>query len=631
MIFRANRLHGKAMCALSAAMAATFLSPAPAAAAAQVEDLRDYSIEELARLEIFSVSRRREPISEAPSAIYVITPEEIRRSGVTSLPEALRLAPNLHVARDSASQYAISARGFNSVETANKLLVVIDGRSVYAPLHSGVFWDEEHVLLEDVRRIEVISGPGGATWGANAVNGVISVITKNSADTQGWAARGTYGSLDRTATARFGGKIGENASFRVYANAFNREHTLAPGGGDAMDGYDGVTGGFRTDWQAGSNRFTFQGDFFDDNIGAGDLSGGNLLGRWTHDLDNGGWTMIRAYYDTSTREDVALYDETETADIFFQNALAPLGRHQLNWGGGYRYIHDIFRAPGAFTLDPEQDHQELANLFLQDEISLKDTLTLTLGVKFEYSSYSDFDYLPSARLAWTPNDRTLLWAAASRAIRTPVRVDRDLVAEGIFLGGPNFGSEELIAYEAGYRGRPTQNTSVSVSVFLNDYDDLRNTALSADGGFPAQFLNQLHGQTYGVEVWGDWQATDWWRLSAGLTTLEKDFDLEPGATNIASPPSTGNDPSWQAKIHSRMDINERLRLDADLRWIDDLPNPAIPGYVELDARIGWMVTDDVELTLAGINLLDESHPETDAANFAQEARRGVHVGLRWGF
>ncbi len=597
----------------------------------QIEALRGYSLEELAQIEVTSVSRHAEPLSEAPAAIYVITGEDIRRSGATSLPEALRLAPNLQVGRDTASQYAVSARGFNSLETANKLLVLIDGRSVYAPLHAGVFWDEEHVLLEDVERIEVISGPGGTLYGANAVNGVINIITKSAEDTQGGAARVTYGPLDKTATVRYGGKLGDTGAFRVYAKGFDYANTyFAASDDDALDDYDGLTGGFRADWEFGTNRLTLQGDIFDDHIRGGDLSGGNILGRWTRSMW-GGTTTAQAYYDRSKRSDFLLLDEADTADISIQHS-RPVGRrHQLVLGGGYRTVSDTFRAPGPFTLSPESDDQQLANLFIQDEIALTESVSLTLGSKFEHSSYSGFEYLPNIRLAWAPDETALLWAAVSRAVRTPVRLDRDLMAQGIFIGGPEFDSEQLTAYEAGYRGQPTDRTSLSVSVFLNDYDDLRNTALSPGGGFPAQFLNQLEGQTYGVEAWGDFQATDWWRLSIGAAALEKDFELELGATNLADPPSTGNDPSYQIMLRSQMTLGERGSLDARLRHVDDLPSPAVPAYTELNARLGYYITERIELSIAGVNLLDKSHPETSAVAAPQEIRRGVHIGLRWGF
>jgi iron complex outermembrane receptor protein len=610
----------------------------PAAAATEsselLDELRSLSLEDLSRLSITALERRQQPLSEAAGSIFVITPEDIRRSGASNLPEALRLAPNLQVGRDTAAAYAISARGFNSFETANKLLVMIDGRSIYTPLYAGVLWDEQHVLLEDLDRIEVLSGPGGALWGANAVNGVVSIVTKNSAETQGPAARVMGGPVDRSATVRYGGRLAEQATFRIYASGFERDHTLTSTGADAIDDYDGVFGGWRADAAAGLSSVTFQGDVYRDEVqgGAGELSGGNVLARYRRDLGGEARLFLRAYYDRSERSAPGIETLTESADLLFQHTLAPFGRHEIIWGGGYRVYRDEFLAPaGVFVLDPAEDTIELGNVHMQDVIALHDDVDLTLGVKFEHSSFSGSEYLPSARLAWTPSDRLLLWAAVSRAVRTPVRIDRDLVAPGIFIGGPEYDSEELVAYEAGYRGRPTSNTSVSLSVFYNDYDKLRTTSLSPAGGFPAEFLNGYEGSTYGVEMWGDYQALDWWRLSAGLATLGKDFELKPGFTDVADPPSTGNDPELQLSLRSRMDLGARATFDAALRWVDELPDPAVPSYADLNARLAWRATDDVELSIQGANLLDESHPETSAAAAPFEARRSVQVAASWRF
>jgi iron complex outermembrane receptor protein len=597
-----------------------------------LDDLRDLSLEELSNLNVTSVLMRPEPISETPASVFVIRNSDIAGIGATNLPDALRLAPNLQVSRDNASSYAITARGFNSFETANKLLVLIDGRSIYAPLHAGVFWDQNPVLMEDVDRIEVVSGPGGATWGSNAVNGVVNVITRDAFATQGFLTRASGGDIDRDAAIRFGSKLNESAAFRVYAQAFDRQNTLTLTGADAGDDFSGVSGGMRFDIDAGDTRWTLQGDVYDHETQNGGLiKGGNALARWSQTWADGGSLRIRAWADHTERSGPGLETETDVADLSFEHVLPPIGAHTFVWGVGGRSVDDSFIASGLFVLDPPQASFNLWSGFVQDTIVLDPTLSLTVGLKLEDSGYSGSEYLPSVRLAFTPDDRTLYWAAISRAVRTPVRLDRDLVAPGIFIGGPNFESEKVIAYEAGYRGRFGSMLSFSASVFLNDYDDLRTTELSSAGGFPAQFLNGYSGTTAGLELWGDYQVADWWRLSAGLAALSKDIDLEAGHTDIAGPPSYGVDPDYQVLLRSLVNLGPDVSLVTLLRYVDDLPDSRIPAYADLDAKLGWRMTPNLELYLKGSNLLDSAHPETDADDNVLQARRSVQAGLAWIF
>lgn len=632
--------HGRLLWQAGAALAMTFLV-LPAAfgntnqrAEDRINDLRNLSIEELAQIEVTSVSRRAEPVSSAPASIYVITAEDIRRSGAVSLPEALRLAPNLQVARDTTPNYAVSARGMNSYNTSNKLLVLVDGRSIYAPLYAGVLWDEEQIALEDVERIEVISGPGGTLWGANAVNGVINVLTRPAQDTQGIAARVSQGPIDRVGMVRYGGRISDNLAYRAYLRGFEQEHSLSAAGTGNNDSFSGAVGGFRLDWRGGENQITLQGDLYENDYGptGAEGRGGNVVARWSHLLDSGGNVIVQAYYDTSEREGTGIMTRSRVSDLAMQYNLAPVGRHQIVFGGGYRYIDDFYWSNARFFLDPVSDDFQLANIFVQDTIALSDTVGLTAGLKVEHSSYSGTEYLPSLRLSWSPSEGRMVWAAVSRAVRTPVRLDRDLVAPGLITRSPGFDSESVIAYEAGYRTSPAPNLSLSVSLFFNDYDGLR--VLSYQPGttntLPIQFMNGLDGTSYGVEAWGSWQVRDWWRLSAGLSTLEKDFDLRDGLTDLTVPPATGNDPEYQASLRSRMDFGD-ITFDADLRRVGDLPNPAVPAYTELNARLGWQATDRLEFAISGINLLDESHPETSSTGPADEIRRSLFVTARIGF
>lgn len=600
----------------------------------QIETLRRLSIEELAQIEVTSVSRRPEAASRAPASIYVITDEDIRRSGAVNLGEALRLAPNLQVARDITPNYAISARGMNSYATANKLLVLVDGRSIYAPLYAGVLWDEEQVAIETIERIEVISGPGGTLWGANAVNGVINVVTRSAQDSQGWAARVSHGPLERVGILRYGGRLSENGAWRVYLRGFEQDHSLNAAGGANGDEFAGFTGGFRTDWQAGNDHFTLQGDLYENRYGTGaaETRGGNLVGRWTRELDGGASVMVQAYYDGSEREGATVMTESRVGDLAFQHTLAPRGRHEIVWGGGYRYITDLYSSPGGrIRLDPVEDDFQLANIYVQDTIELREDLELTAGLKLEHSTYSGMEYLPSIRLAWRPASEHMLWGAVSRAVRTPVRLDRDAVAPGLLIRGEDFDSESVIAWEAGYRTSLSGRASLSVSVFFNEYEGLR--VLSFEPGttnLPLRFLNGLDGNSWGVEAWGNYQLTGWWRLSAGLSTLEKDFSLRPGLTDLSNPQSTGNDPDYQAVLRSRMDFGS-FTFDADLRHVDDLPAPAVPSYTELNARLAWRATDRLEFALTGINLLDESHPETSSSGPPDEIRRSLYLTARLGF
>jgi iron complex outermembrane receptor protein len=599
---------------------------------ASVEDLRSLSIEDLANIEVTSVSKRPEPLSQAAASVYVIMSDDIRRSGAVSLPDALRLAPNLEVARVSSNSYAISARGFSSFESAIKILVLIDGRSVYTPLHGGVFWDQNQVMVEDIDRIEVISGPGGTLWGANAFNGVINIITKHSRDTQGGLVSGQYGTVDQRGALRYGGKLGENGTYRVYAQDLERGPMVFSDGSNASDSWDNEQGGFRADWASGSNALTVQGDVFDNAFDAGGRNRGkNLLARWNHNLTGGSNLEVQAYYDTVDRTVPGVSDSLETYDIQAQHSIRLGQSHQLVWGGGYRVVNDEFiNDVNIFVLEPEKDTLYLGNLFAQDSIKLDDDLTLTLGMKFEDSSLSGLDYLPNVRLAWQVTPKHMLWSAVSRAVRTPSRFDRDLMAPGLVEAASDFESEKLVAYEIGYRGQPTADTTLSASLFFHDYSDLRVLSISPSSGL-FTFDNKMEGYIYGLETWGDYRVRPWWRLSAGFVIMQKNLDLKPGAVDAALDQHAGNDPDHQFSLRSSMDIFNNVNFDISLRSIDDLPNPMVPSYLELDARIAWQVTDRLELSLSGFNLLDNQHPETGAAASRLEVPRTVLAGARWSF
>lgn len=613
-------------CAFGAALFGAFWACAGTAAAQtpeHLDELRDLTIEQLANLEVTTVSRRAEPLGEAPAAVEVITSEDIRRSGAQSLPEVLRLARNLEVAQVDSQYYAISARGFNSFQASNKLLVLIDGRSVYHPLYSGVLWDQQQVPLQDIERIEVISGPGGTLWGANAVNGVINIITRSAADTQGFQADLFAGHVDSRADLRYGGRIGESGSYRIFATALDRGSVLTTSGAEAGDDWQLGQVGFRTDWGRLSNSFMLQGAFHDRLDERSDNTGSHILGRWRRLFEDGSSFEAQAFYSYAAAAAGPISDELHMWDIDLQHSFTLGAMHQIVWGGGYRVSESEFITPGPAGLTDPQNTMHTANLFIQDQIALGEDLSLTLGLKVEDHTFTDLEYMPSARLAWRPADDTLVWAAVSRAVRTPSRIDYELEIPGVVVPG-QFQSEYLIAYELGYRAQPTDWASFSINLYYHDYEGVRTLNLTPPGVLPACYCNGLNGGVHGVEAWADFAINDAWRVSAGATLIESDLETDPLAIDFNG---TGHDPSYQVFVRSRADLAEDWTLDLDLRAIDRV-TPQIPGYVELGARLGWRINDNVEIALAGRNLLDESHPESFDEGPITEARRSVHLSAR---
>lgn len=598
-------------------------------------DFSRMTLEELTNIEISSVSKRAERLIDAAASIYVITREDIRRYGATSIPEILRLAPNLQVARVDSSQYAISARGFNST-TANKLLVLIDGRSVYTPLFSGVFWDVQDTMIEDIERIEVISGPGGTLWGANAVNGVINIITRHTRDTTGGLVSAGAGNFERGAGARYGGKLGEDATYRIYAKGFDRDNTVIASGAGAQDSWKKGQVGFRMDWGKGGDTLQLQGDAYDGSIDQKilddkSISGAHILGRWNKVLASGSALQVQAYYDRTRRVYPGTFSEVlDTYDIDVQHRFNLGERHDIVWGGGYRYSHDDVTNSAALAFLPASRNLTLANVFAQDDIALTERLKLTVGAKLERNNYTGFEIQPNARLAWKPSDQVLLWSAISRAVRTPSRIDRDLFAPGsapfVLAGGPDFQSEKLTAYEIGYRSQPSPQALFSIATFYNVYDQLRS--LEPAGGILV-LGNMMEGNTYGVETWGSYGISDWWQLKAGYTYLRKDLRLKPGSGDATSLKSVDNDPSHQFSVRSMMNLTHNLDMDFALRSVDDLPGSGVPAYITLDGRLGWTISKGTEVSLSGFNLLDKRHPEFGALPTRSEIGRTFYVKMLW--
>jgi iron complex outermembrane receptor protein len=636
--------------------AASFLVAAGAvmfadgATAQSIQDMQSMSIEDLANIEVSSVSKTAQALSDAPAAVYVITHDEIMRSGATNLPDMLRLAPNLQVAQVTSDSYAISARGFNGT-AASKLLVLIDGRSVYTPYHSGVSWDVQDVLPEDIDRIEVISGPGATLWGANAVNGVINIITRTAGETQGGSVDLGGGNMERRASAQYGGTLGDQLSYRAYIESFYRANDRTAAGASARDDWNKSQGGFRFDWTPSGDRVTLQGDFYKGSetqvaTAPEAISGHNVMIHWNHMFDDGSALEARAYHDYAALSVPGVAaDYLNTYDLDVQHSFSWGAAQSIVWGGGYRVERDNFpvvvsEAKSLF-FSPASRNLKFGNVFVQDSIALAKSLVLTVGTKLEDDPYSGIAVLPSGRLSWKVTQSDLLWAAISRAIRAPSRIDRDLLETAgpiTVIQGGDFQSEKLDAYELGYRGEISSRASASVSAFYNIYDDLRSIEPSPGGQLPAMFANLMDGDTYGIELWGKYQVADWWRLGIGFNWLHENLHFKPGSSAIGGLAIAGNDPKYQFSFSSSMDLAPNVRLDLHLRNIGALPDPASPSYVELDARAAWAISQSVELSLVGSNLLNPHHLEfgTTAAPLqlgatGVETERSIFVDMRLRF
>lgn len=636
---RPRRLIRLASCAGLLLFASTLVGQTLPPASA----LKQLSIEQLLDLEVTSVSRRPERLSQAASAIQVITAEDIRSSGATSLPEALRLASNLEVAQIDSRQWAISSRGFNNL-FADKLLVLIDGRSVYTPLYAGVYWDVQNLMLSDVDRIEVISGPGATQWGANAVNGVINVTTKSAKDTQGGEiVEGAGTELRNSTQMRYGGRVGENFYYRVYAMYFDRGDSLRAEDRYSGDAWRMAQAGFRTDWDASADaQLTVQGDAYDGIMGQPGpedtrANGANLLGRWSQTLADTSNLQLQAYCDrTHRRIPGSFTQDINTYDLDFQHR-KPLGAHDLLWGMGYRVTDDsVVNTPQNAFLPPHVVHQQF-NAFIQDEISLlNDRWHATLGSKVEHNDYTGFEVEPSGRLAWRPDRSQTVWAAISRAVRTPSRIDRDLFSPATppyrIAGGPNVVSETLVAYELGYRVQLAPQVALSASAFHSDYGNLRSLEpQSPPAAFPIEETSGLNGRSDGIELTADWNVSPAWRLHAGYTELRVHSEAPAGSLIRATRDSIVRDAPHQAQLRSVFDVTSAVEFDVGLRYTAAIAQQDVPSYVEADARIGWQLTDVLELSVVGQNLLHAQHAEFNSPVTRRYIPRGVFAKLSWRF
>ena len=609
------------------------------AAAQSSPGLQRLSIEELGRISVLSSSRHTEPVSGAAAAITVLTSDALRRAGARSLPDALRLAVGVAVGR-AGHAWSISARGFNSA-ASNKMVVMLDGRSLYTPLFSGVFWEVQDVLLADVDRIEIVRGAGGSLWGANAMNGVINIITKLAGETPGALVEVGTGSAEHIISARYGGSAGTGA-YRAYARVRHLDGMPLLDGTDSDEPMRAGQAGMRVDFgPTTATSLTLQGDAYGGRIdfqaGADtiDFSGGNVLTRIRRTFSSGAQLQLQAYYDHTQRRVPTQYAERrQTADVELQHRMVAGGRHEIVSGVGVTFSHDETTPTQTFFFEPASRTFTLVNVFAQDEISLvPGRLSAILGSKFEHNSYTGFEIQPTARMRWTPGGYTV-WAAVSRAVRMPTRFDTDLrfTANQPFVvlrGSEDFKSETMISGEVGVRTYAVPKLAIGATAFTNAYNDIRSQEPTPPFGVPIVLANRHQGRISGAEIDAHVDPFPAWRIWAGYTYLRSQFEFEPGSGDPTGGSLEHNDPSQQVWVRSFTDLPGGVAFDATFRWVGALPNPVVPSYAELTLRVARPLTDRLALEVVGDNLLHERHPEWFNLGPRQAVPRSVFVRLTW--
>ena len=667
---------------LSIALTFIFAASTAAQGAHEVPDVSKMSLEDLMNLEVTSVSKRTQRVGDAPAAVFVITQEDIRRSGATNIPEALRMVPGIQVAQIDANKWAIASRGFNG-RFDNKLLVLIDGRSVYTPLFSGVYWNVQDVMLEDVDRIEVIRGPGATLWGANAVNGVINIITKPAQATQSGVVTAEGGTDERTAeAARYGGKIGKSAYYRIYTKYFDWQPSIDSTGKTSNDGWNAVRGGFRMDMNPSSaNSLTVQGDIYHSDYNEtltipslnppyagmfpndGNYSGGNVLGRWNHSFARSS-TSLQVYFDRTNVLDNSLFtDHEDVYDVDFQHDVHVGESQELIWGLGYRSIQDTNGSSFTVSLQPNESRLNQFSGFVQDEFSFLDNkLSVTLGSKFEHNDFTGFEVQPNVRFLANLTNNQSVWGAVSRAVRTPALTEEGLrlneavvppgappfgsplpVVEAIF-GSKQFQSEDLLAYEIGYRVQAAKTLSLDIAAFYNNYSNLRSAEPGAPflEGSPAPtdvvvpFIasNKMGGGTYGIEPFVEWRVLPKWRLAGSYSYLQMNIRKNSDSLDPTPDNPSGQSPRHQFYARSSVDLPKSFEQDLTLRYVDQLPSLNIPGYYSLDFHLGWRPGTHFELSFVGQDLLNSRHLEfvPEFINTTPtEVRRSFRGKITWHF
>jgi iron complex outermembrane receptor protein len=646
--------------------------------------LKSLSLEELSQIEVTSPSKEPTSAFRSPVAIYVITGEDIRRSGVTTIPDALRLAPGVEVGQIDGSKWSIGIRGFGT-RISRSVLVLIDGRTVYTPLFAGTYWEVQDTLLEDIDRIEVIRGPGGTIWGPNAVDGVINIITKSTQETQGSFASAGGGSVEQGFfNFRYGGGDagGSGPTYRVYAKGFTRGSEFHPDGNN-FDDWRGAQAGFRVDWtHADRDAFTLQGDGYKQEdgeqvgltnytppstgnvVGYEELSGANVLFKWKRTYSEGNNFQLQAYYDRTNRMEPNLGEDRDTADVDFLARTKVGSRQELLYGVGARVSNGRFEEVSTgLVFAPFHRTDYLASAFLEDDVNLvTNKLMLTLGSKLIRTNYADLDFEPSVRLLWTPSDKHTFWASFTHALRTPSDAEEDFYLSSFIGSTANgtplfarfnanrlFAPEQLNAYEVGYRRLIGKNLYIDLAGFLNYYHNLFSEDIT--GGFsvqdtlpfpapaapptylllPAQFQNGLYGATYGGEIAPEWRPTKFWRLRGSYAFLRMSLKTAPTKEIDLGPAGdVGSSPQHQASFDSAFDISKKLQLDLIYRFVSALPVQNVRAYSTGDARFGYRLSSRLEFSLVGQNLLQPNHVEYAGDPGGPVAiRRGVYASLSW--
>ena len=658
-------------------------SPTSQPTARAEKDLTSLSLEDLMNVEVTSVSKKKESIAIAPAAVTVINQDEISRSGFSTIPDLLRLAPGVDVGRINSYAWAVGVRGLND-QFNNNLLVLQDGRSLYSPLDAGTDWNTVDYMLADLDRIEVIRGPGGTLWGANAVNGVINIISKDSRDTQGWLLDSRASNDDSDLSVRYGGRVSDDTTYRVYLKTKYNNELDDTSGDNAGDQWTSLRGGFRMDKHPSTDdTFTLQGDVGDNRIRApydvpimtapfsqltlddrNDATG-NVLGRWNHRFSDKSDLSLQMYYDYLAWNYVGSHYYQNTLDLDFHHRFQLGQRNEVTWGLGYRFMNSDIETIDLLSADPPTRNDKLPSAFVQDTFTLEpNRLFLTGGSKFEHNDYTGFEMEPSGRLLWTPNKENSVWGAVSRAVVTPSRLENDVTIPAAFvpistgngsttlgkveiIGNPNFQSEELTAYELGYRVEPRKDVSIDIALFYNNYNKSRSITAEAPipGSpivLPSTWSNLIAGDTYGSEISATFRVADNWRVAASYSLLEATFwsNTGPGGAVAASSaaPSTSTDegsaPQNQAQIHSYLDITRNLQFNASVFYVGDINRYDIPGYISTDLNLVWKPKESMECSIGVMNLFDNHHPEygvTSDQGIASETPRTLYVQMSYKF
>jgi iron complex outermembrane receptor protein len=637
------------------------------------EDLTELSLEDLMDIEIASLAMKSQEVIKTPAAVFVISQEDIKNSGKTSVPELLRMVPGFQVARINSHKWAITARGFNG-SLATKLLVMLDGRDVYSPLSSGVFWDEQDVMLEDIERIEIIRGPGGSLWGANAVNGVINIISKNSAETRGTLVTSIAGTEEYSWAIRHGDALSDNAHFRVYFKGYDRDGAVDADQNDTADDWENLQGGFRMDVETSpSDHFIFQGDFNRGEAGEilenplitppyavtvetdSKLRGTNVLGRWNHKYSQGSTLQFQIYYDHIERDNGRLSYSWDTVDVDLSQNLLLGENNEFTWGLDYRMLRGRFSNNFFFSFEESAIIYYLYSGFLQDEhVFFEDHLSVTVGSKFMLTKDSEFEYQPSVRIFYSLSHNHGFWASVARAVRTPDDIETSATHHPLvfptasgdppraleFRGNKDLLSEEVIAYEAGYRYHIRDDFLFDLSLFYNEYDNLRTFESgqpeTSDGytAIPVNIMNMMEGQSYGAEIAVNWRVTQWWKLEGAYSYLKMQLNVDDASTDTRSESAVDEVPAHTVSLRSHFELRDDLDLDVWGRYVHEVAAHDLDHSFALDMQIVWRLKNGIEFSLVGQNLLDSQSPEwgIDRDNhFISEVERSVYMKMTVNF